>query len=819
MSTALGLAMQISANTAQLAASIKDVNAKLDSMATAGKKAASDLSVLKTIELSKVFAAAVVSTAQSFSSFVAGSAAAVASVDDLSKRTGVSTQTLQAYQFAAEQSGVSTEAFGKGIQKLGINLGEAQTGNKTAIKSFEDLGLSVTELSRLSPEAAFEKVAAAISQLPNPAQQAAAAVGLFGKSGAELVPVFQEGAGYLSEMRAEAERLGLVLNKDQVQGLATLDDSIQKVSASFKAFGARVVAELAPQLIAAAESAATFVASIQVGDVADAASAALGGLVDVAEAAGSAFLIVYQSTAPLAKTILPVIADTLSFIATNFRGVAAGALAAAGGLAGYALASLSAAKAVALLTAAQTALLSSTGIGVLVVAFGALTGALVSYAVSAGAANTQAAQGFEQAQAAVNATFGEVEKATESVKRFGAEARIAFKLPAEITDQTLLQGTVDQATQAFRKFAQEAGNLSAVPKDVADAYESLQTAVDNVNRNVIDQAVGQELIADAAAEVLGIIKQSTEARDKEKKAIEESAAAAKKAKEDAQKRVADLVPGAGDAGRELFDQISAIQNGVAAAERTLADARANGDAQAIADAKERLRLAQEMAKAATDAAAPAKVNAIEAPGGMDTSAAQASKLESEKSRIKLMQDLAAIQSTIDEAEKQAVEARAAGDSAAIAAAEERLRITVATAEAASKAAKQQAKDRELAALGIEKSLLKPVQTVKDEFLKVRKAYDAGLINDTEARNALENIAKEGVKIRKDIAMELSQPSGKALQAADLRSSEGISQFMALATGREDPAVGQLRQQLAKLEEIRQGLEAVGANPVEILGAS
>jgi hypothetical protein len=51
----------------------------------------------------------------------------------------------------------------------------------------------------------------------------------------------------------------------------------------------------------------------------------------------------------------------------------------------------------------------------------------------------------------------------------------------------------------------------------------------------------------------------------------------------------------------------------------------------------------------------------------------------------------------------------------------------------------------------------------------------------------------------------------------LRTAEGASQFLALAIGREDPAVEQARQQVRKLDEIKQALIAIGANPVEILG--
>jgi hypothetical protein len=66
--TALGLALQISASTAGLAKSVNDVNAKLDSMAEAGKKSAKDLAILKTIEISRALIDGVTALANVLSS-------------------------------------------------------------------------------------------------------------------------------------------------------------------------------------------------------------------------------------------------------------------------------------------------------------------------------------------------------------------------------------------------------------------------------------------------------------------------------------------------------------------------------------------------------------------------------------------------------------------------------------------------------------------------------------------------------------------------------------------------------------------------------
>jgi len=58
---------------------------------------------------------------------------------------------------------------------------------------------------------------------------------------------------------------------------------------------------------------------------------------------------------------------------------------------------------------------------------------------------------------------------------------------------------------------------------------------------------------------------------------------------------------------------------------------------------------------------------------------------------------------------------------------------------------------------------------------------------------------------------------KALEASDIRSG-GIGQVIALATGREDPAVAAARQQAKSLENIEREIKKLGGT-VEIVGAA
>lgn len=75
------------------------------------------------------------------------------------------------------------------------------------------------------------------------------------------------------------------------------------------------------------------------------------------------------------------------------------------------------------------------------------------------------------------------------------------------------------------------------------------------------------------------------------------------------------------------------------------------------------------------------------------------------------------------------------------------------------------------------------------------------------------------KVNAEKAAALGGKSNEALKANDVRSGEGMAQFLALATGREDPAIEENRKTNAKLEEIRQELRALQQEKVEILGAA
>lgn len=178
-------------------------------------------------------------------SLVSSVNSSVDTLNDFSARTGIGVEALQGYSLAAKLAGVDTEQFGAAVQKLAVNIGKATPGDALD-KSLRAINLSVQELRALAPEDQFSAIGNAISQLPTAADRAAAAVEIFGKQGAALAPLFREGAASLEELKAKAERLGIIVSETQVNNVADMNDAFDLVRATIEGIVGQVIGNLAP---------------------------------------------------------------------------------------------------------------------------------------------------------------------------------------------------------------------------------------------------------------------------------------------------------------------------------------------------------------------------------------------------------------------------------------------------------------------------------------------------------------------------------------------------------------------------------------------
>lgn len=172
--------------------------------------------------------------------------------DELSKaadKTGISVEALSELRHAASQSAVDFKQLGSAVNKQQRTLAEAANGNTTAAESFSNIGLKVEDLLALSPDQQFEAIADKISQIEDPAQRTAAAMDIFGKSGADLMPMMIGGAQGIEALRKEARDLGLQVSGKDAASATLLGDTWANVQTVLKDVVFEVGAALAPALI------------------------------------------------------------------------------------------------------------------------------------------------------------------------------------------------------------------------------------------------------------------------------------------------------------------------------------------------------------------------------------------------------------------------------------------------------------------------------------------------------------------------------------------------------------------------------------------
>jgi hypothetical protein len=179
---------------------------------------------------------------------VASFASRGSDLNDLSAKSGVSTEALQTLGYAAKQNGTDMETLAGGVKKMQKNLFEAKNGSKEAEATFQGLGLSVEDLMKMSPDEQFRTIGDAISKIKNPTERTAAAMRVFGKSGTELLGVMAGGRTELEATEKKFRDLGLVMSAEDVAAADKFGDTMDDVWAIAKRVGDVIGAAVVPIL-------------------------------------------------------------------------------------------------------------------------------------------------------------------------------------------------------------------------------------------------------------------------------------------------------------------------------------------------------------------------------------------------------------------------------------------------------------------------------------------------------------------------------------------------------------------------------------------
>jgi hypothetical protein len=179
---------------------------------------------------------------------------AVALADEVgaaSQRLGVSAEELSKFKFAAEQSNASFSDIQAGFRGLNRTAILAARGSTEAKEAFKRLGIDVNNANGTlkTTQQLFGEAADAISKIQSPAEKAAAAVSLFGRSaGPALVPLLNKGKEGIASLGKEAEELGIVISTKLARDTDDLGSNMRRVRAVATGFGVAIAETLVPAL-------------------------------------------------------------------------------------------------------------------------------------------------------------------------------------------------------------------------------------------------------------------------------------------------------------------------------------------------------------------------------------------------------------------------------------------------------------------------------------------------------------------------------------------------------------------------------------------
>jgi hypothetical protein len=160
---------------------------------------------------------------------------------------GITVEAFQRLSFTAQQSAVSQEEMGMSLRRLSRTLYMSRTGSEEAQKAFAQVGFDQSQVAsfKTSKDALFA-LADRFKNIHDPIQKAALAQQLLGRNSQHMVAYLSQGSKALREQEKEADTLGIVLGKGQVEGLTKAIHTFEKFAAILKAIAATIAAEVAP---------------------------------------------------------------------------------------------------------------------------------------------------------------------------------------------------------------------------------------------------------------------------------------------------------------------------------------------------------------------------------------------------------------------------------------------------------------------------------------------------------------------------------------------------------------------------------------------
>lgn len=265
--------------------------------------------------------AAVIKLEQKLMDVTKETAAAAKELEALSLQTGVSTTDLQAFQYAEDFIGVSSDQLADSLKDLTTKMSDAANGNEETAAKFDQLGVSIYDAqgNLRSSYDVFLDVIDGLGEMSNQAERDALAMSLINESAQQLNPLIEQGSGSLKKYAAEAENVGYILSNDQLKALTDVDEAQNRLLKSQEAVSKQISAEYAPYMSDALNQTRELIEKVGTALVDSGAVDAFGSILDSAISLLEPLGDLTADILPPLGTLLQGIAGTLAWAADTIN--------------------------------------------------------------------------------------------------------------------------------------------------------------------------------------------------------------------------------------------------------------------------------------------------------------------------------------------------------------------------------------------------------------------------------------------------------------------------------------------------------------------
>ena len=196
-------------------------------------------------------------------------------IDKASQKLGVSSTFYQEWQAVLQHSGTDMDKMSATFKKLATASQDASADQQAA---FEKLGLSMDDVSKMSPEELFTRVISGLQGMEEGTERTSLATTLLGKGAMEMGALLNTSSEDTQAMIDKVHDLGGVMGEDAVKASARYQDSLQDMQTAFDGIKNGVGAKLLPVLADFMDKVADFITNTDLTPLTDMVGKAVEGL-------------------------------------------------------------------------------------------------------------------------------------------------------------------------------------------------------------------------------------------------------------------------------------------------------------------------------------------------------------------------------------------------------------------------------------------------------------------------------------------------------------------------------------------------------------